>query len=33
MDSMIIKYGAVLVGYTVLGIPVFGPGSAEYLKK
>jgi len=33
MDSMIIKYGAVLCGYTVLGFPVFGPGSAEYLKK
>jgi ATP-binding cassette subfamily D (ALD) protein 3 len=31
-DSMLVKYGAVMVGYTVLGIPVFGPGRAEYLK-
>jgi len=32
-DSMLVKYGAVLVGYAVVGLPVFGPGSAEYLKK
>lgn len=31
-DSMITKYGAVLVGYTVLGLPVFGPGREEYIK-
>jgi ATP-binding cassette subfamily D (ALD) protein 3 len=24
-DSMLVKYGAVMVGYAVLGIPVFGP--------
>ena len=30
---MLVKYGAVLVGYACLGIPVFGPGAAEYLKK
>ena len=24
-DSMVVKYGAVAVGYTVLGLPVFGP--------
>lgn len=31
-DGMLAKYGAVLVGYTILGLPVFGPGSEEYLK-
>ena len=31
-DSMLVKYGAVMVGYTVVGLPVFGPGSQEYLK-
>lgn len=32
-DSMLVKYGAVLVGYTIVGLPVFGPNSSEYLKK
>ena len=32
-DSMMVKYGAVMVGYAVLGLPVFGPKSQEYLKK
>mgnify|MGYP006898467825 CR=1 FL=1 len=32
-DSMLVKYGAVMVGYAVVGLPVFGPGAAEYLKK
>jgi len=32
-DSMIVKYGAVMVGYAILGLPVFGPGNEEYLKK
>jgi ATP-binding cassette subfamily D (ALD) protein 3 len=32
-DSMLVKYGAVLVGYTIVGLPVFGPNAAEYLKK
>lgn len=32
-DSMLVKYGAVLVGYAILGLPVFGPGSEEYIKK
>jgi ATP-binding cassette subfamily D (ALD) protein 3 len=31
-DSMLVKYGAFMVGYTVVGLPVFGPGSEEYLK-
>jgi ATP-binding cassette subfamily D (ALD) protein 3 len=26
-DSMLVKYGAVMVGYAVLGLPVFGPGA------
>ena len=30
-DSMLVKYGAVLIGYTVVGLPVFGPNSAKYL--
>lgn len=33
LDSMLVKYGAVMVGYAVLGLPVFGPGSKEYLLK
>ena len=32
-DSMLVKYGAVMVGYAILGLPVFGPGSEEYLLK
>jgi ATP-binding cassette subfamily D (ALD) protein 3 len=32
-DSMLVKYGATLVGYTVVGLPVFGPGAAAYLAK
>jgi len=31
-DSMMAKYGAVMVGYTVVGLPVFGPQSAKYLE-
>ena len=31
-DSMLVKYGAVSVGYSVVGLPVFGPNSAAYLK-
>lgn len=30
---MLVKYGAVMVGYAVLGLPVFGPNKEEYLKK
>ena len=29
-DSMLVKYGAFIVGYSVLGLPVFGPGSEKY---
>jgi ATP-binding cassette subfamily D (ALD) protein 3 len=25
IDSMLVKYGATMVGYTVVGLPVFGP--------
>lgn len=32
-DSMLVKYGATMVGYAVVGLPVFGPGSAAYLAK
>lgn len=32
-DSMLVKYGAVMVGYAVLGLPVFGPGAEAYIKR
>lgn len=32
-DSMLVKYGAVMVGYAVVGLPVFGPNSKAYLAK
>ena len=32
-DSMLVKYGAVMCGYTVVGLPVFGPGREQYLKE
>ena len=32
-DSLLVKYGATLCGYGVLGIPVFGAGSEQYLQK
>ena len=32
-DSMLVKYGAVMCGYAVVGLPVFGPGSQEYLAR
>lgn len=32
IDGMLVKYGAIVVGYTVVGIPVFGPGRAAYIK-
>lgn len=32
-DSMLVKYGAVMCGYAVLGIPVFGPNKERYLKQ
>ena len=30
LDGFLTKYGAVLLGYSVLGLPVFGPGAAVY---
>jgi ATP-binding cassette subfamily D (ALD) protein 3 len=32
-DGLLVKYGAVMAGYGIMGLPVFGPNSAEYLKK
>lgn len=32
-DSMLVKYGAVVMGYTVLGLPIFGPNKERYLKQ
>ena len=31
-DSMLVKYGAFVVGYAILGLPVFGPRKEEYLR-
>jgi ATP-binding cassette subfamily D (ALD) protein 3 len=31
-DSMLVKYGAFVVGYAILGLPVFGHRKEEYLK-
>lgn len=32
-DAMLVKYGAVLIGYAILGLPVFGSGREKYLKR
>ena len=32
-ESMLVKYGAFMVGYAVVGLPVFGPNRVAYLKK
>ena len=32
MDSLLVKYGAVMIGYTVVGLPVFGPNSKAYIE-
>jgi ATP-binding cassette subfamily D (ALD) protein 3 len=29
-DSMLVKYGATIVGYGILGIPIFGINSDKY---
>ena len=31
-DSMVVKYGAVITGYSILGLPVFGKTSERYEK-
>lgn len=31
-DVILVKYGASMIGYTILGLPVFGPGNKEYLE-
>ena len=31
-ESMLVKYGAFMVGYAIVGLPVFGPGREAYLK-
>ena len=31
-DAMLVKYGAILVGYSIVGLPVFGPDREVYLK-
>ena len=32
-DSMLVKYGAFMVGYGVLGLPVFGSRAQQYEKE
>lgn len=32
-DSMLVKYGAVMIGYTILGLPVFGGRKELYRGK
>eukprot|EP00743_Colponemidia_sp_Colp-15_P001440 GILK01001579.1.p1 GENE.GILK01001579.1~~GILK01001579.1.p1 ORF type:complete len:694 (+),score=88.80 GILK01001579.1:74-2083(+) len=32
-DAMLVKYGAVMTGYAVVGLPVFGPGREAYLAR
>jgi ATP-binding cassette subfamily D (ALD) protein 3 len=32
-DSILVKYGAFVIGYLLVGYPVFGPRREEYLKK
>ena len=32
-DSMLVKYGAVMVGYTVVGLPVFGGNRKRYIEQ
>lgn len=32
-DALLVKYGASMIGYTIVGMPVFGPNSKEYLRK
>ena len=29
---MLVKYGAFMIGFTVVGLPVFGPDKERYLK-
>lgn len=32
-DSLLVKYGAVIIGYAVVGLPVFGSDSKAYLER
>ena len=32
-DALLVKYGASVIGYAIVALPVFGPNSAVYLKK
>lgn len=31
-DNFLVKYGAGIAGYAIVGLPVFGKKKAEYLK-
>lgn len=32
-DSLFVRYGASLIGFTIVALPIFGPESANYMKK
>lgn len=32
-DSMLVKYGATIVAYVILALPVFGPNSHKYVSQ
>ena len=32
-DSLFVRYGATLIGFTIVALPIFGPESANYMKK
>jgi len=33
VDSVLVKYGAFNLGFSILSLPVFGPGKEKYLLK
>lgn len=33
VDSILVKYGAFNLGFSILSLPVFGPGKEKYLLK
>ncbi len=32
-DSLFVRYGATLIGFTIVALPIFGPESAKYMKR
>jgi ATP-binding cassette subfamily D (ALD) protein 3 len=31
-DSLFVKYGATLIGFTIVALPIFGPESSQYMR-